>query len=219
MYLIEGNIGAGKSTFLHLMQEELPEVKALFEPITSWSETQGSQSLLSNFYRDTPRWSYTMETFTLFTRTRDLMQEIPTQQITLAERSLYSGYYCFAKNGYLQGQMTDLEWLIYTQWFEFLIPQFYQPKGFIYLKSSPKICYERTIKRNRQGEETISLAYLEQIHHQHEMFLVKKEGVLHILQSTPVLVIDVSCEFEQNRELIKEYASELKRFIELTYKK
>lgn len=220
MYIIEGNVGVGKSTFLRLIQEQLPEVKAIFEPVNAWSGSENAQSLLNNFYTDTPRWSYTMETFTMFTRIRDHIRELPFHsKLTVAERSLYSGYYCFAKNGYLQGQMEAIEWFMYTQWFEFLMPRIALPTGFIYLKSDPATCYKRTHKRNRSGEETIPLHYFEQLHNQHETFLIQKQGITDRLKNIPVLVLDVSDEFENNRELMQKYAHEVKNFIELTLTK
>lgn len=217
MYLIEGNIGVGKSTFLRLMKEQLPEIQAVFEPVNAWSGSNIGQSLLANFYADIPRWSYTMETFTMFARIKDQLQELPTcYRPILEERSLYSGYYCFAKNGYQQGQMQEIEWLIYSQWFDFLTPHLTTPKGFIYLKSDPEACYARTRKRSRAGEDQIPLDYFKQIHDRHEEFLMKKQGVTQALETVPLLVLDASCEFEHDPALIQEYAAEVKQFIELT---
>ncbi len=220
MYIIEGNVGVGKSTFLRLLAAQLPEVQALFEPVNAWSGSASTQSLLNNFYTDTPRWSYTMETFTLFTRIRDYHKDASAyEQKTIAERSIYSGYYCFAKNGYQQGHMQPIEWLMYTQWFEFLVPRITPPRGFIYLKSDPTICHARTHKRNRSGEETIPLSYLQEIHEQHESFLIRKEQVASSLEDVPVLVLDVSEEFEHKPELMTQYAQKVKQFIELTVAK
>ncbi len=220
MYLIEGNIGVGKSTFLRLMQEQLPEIQAIFEPVNAWSSSETTQSLLGNFYTNTPRWSYTMETFTMFARIKDHLNEHPhLSKLTIGERSLYSGYYCFAKNGYLQGQMQDIEWSLYSQWFDFLVPRINTPTGFIYLKSDPEKCFERTVKRNRTGESNIPLEYFKQIHHRHEEFLIKKQGVSKALEHVPLLILDASCEFEHNPEIISEYAHEVKQFIELTVTK
>lgn len=216
MYLIEGNIGVGKSTFLRLIQEQLPEIQAVFEPVNAWANSGATQSLLSNFYTDTPRWSYTMETFTMFTRIRDHVQELPRlSSITVGERSLYSGYYCFAKNGYQQGQMQPIEWLLYTHWFNFLMPRLTIPTGFIYLKSDPETCYKRTLKRNRTGEESIPLDYFKQIHDCHEAFLIKKQEIIPALEQVPLLVLDASHEFENNLDIIKDYAQKVKQFIEL----
>ncbi len=197
MYIIEGNIGAGKTTFLNIINEFMPHVKIVNEPLDSWNKQSHGQSLLEHFYKDTPRWAFTMEMFTLMCRVKEHMreQQIKNEYIVM-ERSIYSGYYCFALNCYQQGFMTDLEWEIHRNWFDYLVKDScHQPNGFIYLRTSPERAYERTKKRNRLGEETIPLVYLNQIHDRLESFLIRKEDLLPGLEKVPVLVLDCDQEF------------------------
>ena len=91
--------------------------------------------------------------------------------------------------------LDEVEWNVYNQWFNFMIPgKCKTPKGFIYLSVDPEVAYERIKKRNRASEKQITLAYLKQIHEKHEQFLVRKEGVLPELASVPLLVIDCNQE-------------------------
>lgn len=197
MYILEGNIGAGKSTFLRLIAEHLPEVAAVQEPVTNWQQTVYGQSLLTNFYEDPKRWAYTFELLTMICRVQAHLKERQQGQIKIAERSIYSGYYCFAHNSYAQGFMNDSEWQIYQQWFSMLIPhKCLPPRGFIYLRVSPEVAYERIRKRNRHAEKTLSFAYLKQIHRRHESFLIKKEGILPHLKKVPILTLDCNEDFE-----------------------
>ena len=220
MYLVEGNVGVGKSTLLSLITQKLPHIQVVFESVDAWSSPDTKDSLLTHFYQDTRRWSYTMETFTMFTRIKEHLREQETNNpFKIMERSLYSGHYCFAKNGYLQGCMSEVEWSLYSQWFSFLIERSCKnPNGFIYLKADPKICFERTAKRNRSGEENIPLAYFEQIHEQHENFLVKKKNILGSLQDIPVLVLDACHEFEKDEAVLHEYLQKIQDFMMLTHK-
>jgi len=92
-----------------------------------------------------------------------------------------------------------LEWELYLQWFNFLIPnKCLPPLGFIYLQTEPNVAYKRLKKRNRLAEKKISFAYLKQIHEHHEAFLMAKEGLLPELKNVPVLVLDCNEEFEGN---------------------
>jgi len=218
MYLVEGNVGAGKSTLLSLLAQNLPSTQIVFESVNAWNNAEAGTSLLSHFYQDTKRWSYTMETFTMFTRVQEHLREQKDRNpFKIIERSLYSGHYCFARNGYLQGFLDEAEWVLYNKWFNFLVEQHCRtPHGFIYLQSDPKICYERTKKRSRSGEETIPLAYLEQIHEQHEQFLIKKHGIMPALKEVPVLVLNVSEEFESNPDIIQEYVEKINDFMLVT---
>ncbi|MCK4518021.1 deoxynucleoside kinase, partial [Candidatus Babeliales bacterium] len=122
MYILEGNIGVGKSTFLELVKQQTPEVnnlqiQILTEPVDDWSKQSYGQSLLANFYQDASRWAYTMETLTMFCRVRDYVNEQENNDPNrIIERSVYSGHYCFAQNHYQSGYLTELEWKIYSQW-------------------------------------------------------------------------------------------------------
>lgn len=214
MYLLEGNMGAGKSTLLKLIQEHLPELEVVFEPVNSWHDDNHGESLLSHFYEDQKRWSYTMEKQALITRVQEYLKEQKENNFKkVMERSIYSGYYCFAKNGYLQGAMSDVEWRAYNTWFEFLIQKKCQkPLGFIYLKSTPEICLERMNRRKRAGEDIVPFEYLQQLHTMHEDFLIHQKGVLADLKSVPVLTLDVTKEFIENPELIQQFLSSIKLF-------
>ncbi len=218
MYLVEGNVGAGKSTLLSILAQRLPSTQIVFESVNSWNKAQNGTSLLAQFYQDSRRWSYTMETYTMFTRVQEhLREQADHNPFKIIERSLYSGHYCFARNGYLQGFLDEAEWVLYNKWFNFLVEQRCKtPHGFIYLQTSPTVCYERAQKRSRSGEGDIPLGYFEQIHEQHEEFLIKKRGILPALKDVPVLVLDVTDEFETNQELAQEYVEKIHDFMLLT---
>lgn len=49
MYIVEGNIGAGKSTFLNLIGIHMPHVSIALEPLNNWQSEEYGQSLLKNF--------------------------------------------------------------------------------------------------------------------------------------------------------------------------
>lgn len=217
MYIIEGNIGAGKTTFLKLLEKHMPEVSIVDEPLDSWDNKEHGQSLLTHFYKDTPRWAFTMEMFTLMCRVKEHMkeQQRPIHKRTVMERSIYSGYYCFALNSYQQGFMSNLEWEIHKRWFTYLVHnKCKKPSGFFYLKTSANVAYERTKKRNRAGEETIPLSYLEQIEKRLDNFLINKKGLLPELKKVPVLVIECDQEFENDINRQQKMLQQIKHFFE-----
>ena len=65
-FVVEGNIGAGKSTFLRLVKQEIP-LQLVYEPLKEWQEVEG-ENLLEKFYQDIPRWTYTFHSYTFVTR-------------------------------------------------------------------------------------------------------------------------------------------------------
>lgn len=200
MYIVEANIGAGKSTFLRMIQSHIPQITAVFEPLHNWQSQVYGQSILSNFYKDPKRWAYTMETLAMACRVQQHMseQENPNP-LRVMERSIYSGHYAFATNSYQNGFLSPLEWNLYLEWFNFIVTGHCKaPQGFIYLHVDPEVAYERIKKRNRSAEKTISLEYIKQIHDRHQAFLVEKRDVLPELHNVPVLILDCNKDFESD---------------------
>lgn len=213
MYIVEGTIGAGKSTFLKMLSEMIPQITVKLEPVDSWQSQDMGASLLHNFYEHPTRWAYTFETFTMVKRIHEYLQEKSENSLLIVERSVYSGHYVFARNSYENGFMSDLEWKLYCEWFEFLTSKCLAPQGFIYLKVDPLIAFERIKKRKRSAEETLPLDYLYQIDKQHERFLHTKESVVNMLHAVPVLTLDCNEEFEQDPVQFAQQCQQIKDFI------
>lgn len=193
MIIVEGNIGAGKSTFLKNLAQYSDHFDIAQEPVDSWHKKEDGSNLLENFYKNPHRWAYTLETFAMAARLQEHIKHAKNKKPIIIERSIYSGHYCFAKNDYLAGYMTEIEWELYQQWFNTIIASFATPpKGFIYLKVAPEIALERIKKRNRVGEENITLDYLKEIEKRHEEFLVQKIDILQNISAVPVKIFDVN---------------------------
>lgn len=218
MYLIEGNIGAGKSTFLTMIASRVPDISVSLEPLHNWQKQVYGQSLLANFFAQPQRWAYTMETLIMMCRVKEhLIEQEKNNGVRLMERSIYSGHYCFAHNSHHNGYMSELEWSLYEQWFNFLIPDKCKaPRGFIYLYVDPEVAYKRIKKRNRLAEKKITLAYLKQIDKRHEDLLINKKNILSELANVPVLVLDCNEEFETNLEQFEHHVHTLELFLAKT---
>lgn len=203
---------------MSLLKKQCSDLEVITEPVEDWSKQTYGQSLLANFYQNTPRWAYTLETLTMFCRARDHMQEQKTTSPNrIFERSIYSGHYCFARNSYESGCMLKLEWRIYNQWANFLIHQECSPPiGFIYLKASPEACFSRVQKRNRSSEAAITLDYMKQIDFWHDHFLINKKEVSPTLSNIPVLTLDCNQDFLNNPENMRRHAERVKAFLEKT---
>lgn len=216
MFILEGNIGAGKSTLLELIRKNLTHLTIVQEPVVNWQQDVHGQSLLENFYKDPRRWAYTFETFVMVNRINHYKkeQEKPGAYFSVMERSIFSGHYCFAKNDYLSGFMTDLEWHIYNKVFHFLtLEGNWAPNGFIYLKTEPEISFERTKIRNRNAESTIQFDYIKQVHDRHEEFLKKKIGLMSVLKNVPVLELDGNLDFKNNNKILQDFMDKIEIFI------
>jgi len=217
MYIIEGNIGVGKSTFLNLLKKYVPEIKILTEPVNNWINQIFGQSLLDNFYKNPKRWAYTLENLAMIYRVKDhLEQQCKKETNVVMERSIYSGHYCFAINGYHNKFFTDIEWNIYNKWANFLLKSCKPPNGFIYLKATPDTCFSRIKKRNRISEKSITLSYVKEIDSWHDKFLIKREGILDNIKQVPVLELDCNQDFIENNSNFTQHVMKIKNFINKT---
>lgn len=219
MFIVEGNIGTGKTTFLKALQQSVSYATVILEAVDYWQNEANGQSILQSFYEQPQRWGYSMEAIALKIRMQEHIKQQRAVIPNIVERSIYSGYYCFAQNSFEQGYLNQLEWNIYNAWFNFLTSQnCLPPAGFIYLRANPKLSYERTIKRDRQAEESIKLSYLEQIHYKHERFLIHKENVHASIANTPVLVLDCNYDLVTDKHTLSKYVAQVEGFIKNHYK-
>ncbi|XP_071077638.1 deoxyguanosine kinase, mitochondrial isoform X2 [Desmodus rotundus] len=175
-------------------------------------------------YREPARWSYTFQTFSFMTRLKVGLEPFPEKllqarrAVQIFERSVYSDRYIFAKNLFENGSINDMEWHIYQEWHSFLLQEFasrLQLHGFIYLQATPQVCLKRLHQRDRKEEMGIELAYLEQLHGQHEAWLVHKTTKLHCeaLLTIPVLVLDVNDDFSKEVTKQEELMRKVNTFV------
>jgi deoxycitidine kinase len=226
---IEGNIGNGKSTLLKKLSED-PEFShlfhALYEPVDEWIQMkdENGHNLLELYYQQPNRWSYTMQTFAFLTKMRNIRKlfqnnnlldspTIETKNMIIAERSILTDYHIFAKSCHQSNKMTELEWNIYDNWFQWSYQEYIEqylknnPMKIIYLRLEPIISYQRINKRSRMEEKEIPIVYLEHLHQLHEEWLLNPE------MRDNVCVIDASVDFENNAEVFEEVKRQIRGFI------
>ncbi|XP_004844764.1 deoxyguanosine kinase, mitochondrial isoform X2 [Heterocephalus glaber] len=232
---IEGNIAVGKSTFVKLLTKTYPEWHVAAEPVATWQNiqaagtqkgqtTQSVGNLLDMMYQEPARWSYTFQTCSFMSRLKVQLEPFPEKLLQaknpmqIFERSVYSDRYIFAKNLFENGSLSDTEWQIYQDWHSFLLQEFagrLSLHGFIYLQATPQICLKRLYQRARKEEKGIELAYLEQLHGQHEAWLVHNTTKLHFeaLLNIPVLVLNVSDDFSEEATKQEELIRKVNTFV------
>jgi len=180
---IEGNIGAGKSTLLNYLKDNL-ECNISQEPVGEWMK----MDLLDKFYKDIDRWSFAFQMNCFISRAHQVDQ-LPEGN-NLIERSILSDK-IFAQNCFENGNMDKTEFEIYTKWSDWLYKRVCKEiKNVIYLRSSPEVSYERIKKRNREGEETIPLEYLKQLHNLHDRWLMDNQDLNVLILDADTLKLD-----------------------------
>lgn len=177
---IDGNIGAGKSTFLNYLREKFPNFHYIDEPVDIWTnfKNESGETLLEVYYKDKKRWAFSFQNCVFLTRIISLIKHIkewnndsnPKSNVFVTERCVETDFNIFVKMLYDDGFINKLEWNIYKQWYHYLILD-YRINGIIYIKCEPEKCKERIGKRGRTGEQIIALDYLNKLHSYHEKWI------------------------------------------------
>ena len=182
MINLEGNIGAGKST-LGKRLAETGDFAFLQEPVDVWQKNY-PENLLDLFYSDTKRWAFLFQlaAFTTRAKTWDDILKMTDHSRVVLERSIYSDYHVFAQNCMDNGLITESEWVVYRDLWEWLSERWCEsPWITLYLRTPAKVCRERIVKRDRiEEKDAISLEYLQQLEKLHDKWLLGNPNVVVI---------------------------------------
>ena len=174
---IEGNIGSGKSTILNSLKQHFKNnenIIFLQEPVAEWDKIRDKNNItiLSKFYENQKKYSFAFQMMAYISRLsllKDTIEKNPNS-IIITERCLNTDRHVFAKMLYDSGNLEDIEYQIYLQWFDHF-SNIMKIQKIIYLKTDPNTCHCRINKRNRDGESNISIDYLKNCHLYHEVMI------------------------------------------------
>ena len=210
---LDGNIGAGKSTLLQEIRNKLHDIVIVDEPVGQWTSLKNAKgkSLLELFYEDKNRWSYTFQNCALLTRLKNIQKAvenidttISSPQVIITERSVLTDKHVFAEMLYDAGNIDPLEWELYESWFN-VFGKKYPVRAIIYVSTSSGTSKDRINTRNRSGEESIDLEYLDAVDKQHKKW-IKNTNI-------PVLTLSTEADIpvEENIERIRLFVDVLKQ--------
>ena len=174
IFIVEGNIGSGKSTFLTRVKQILgDEVQIIYEPLEEWQKItdENGKNILDYFYTDMERFCYAFQSMAFITRYQKTLTIDTTKKYVFIERSIFSDKKIFAENCHKNKIMTEIEWNIYQEWFNSMSKLINFPFQFIYLRCQPETSYQRLKFRNRDEEKEVPLEYLRELHQRHEDWL------------------------------------------------
>jgi hypothetical protein len=158
--VIDGNIGAGKTTQLDLLEAKGFFVKR--EPIEKWP--------LEEFYSDPSRWAFLLHMRILCTH-----RPIKTNKLAIYERSLQSSYWVFWQVLKKKGLVTSTEDATYSQLYDEMA---WYPSLYIFLRKDPEIAYKHVQQRGQAGDSKVTLEYMKEL----------DEEYLNLLRTLPCKV-------------------------------
>ena len=151
--VIEGNIGAGKTSLATRLAEETNSKLIL--------EQFAENPFLPKFYEEPERYAFPVELTFLADRYQQLKTQINPRD--LFQQKTISDYYFVKSLIFSRKTLKDDEYSLYKRLFEIIQQQLTNPDIYVYLHVSPERLLENIKTRGRSYEQNISLSYLEEI--------------------------------------------------------
>lgn len=163
---ISGNIGSGKTTLTTLLAKHY-----------GWTpkfESVAENPYLDVFYKDMKRWSFNLEVFFLKERFKDVLAIAQSTNPIVQDRSIFEGVHIFSANNKDMGNLDERDFDTYMELFEIMTSLVKLPDLLVYLRSSVPHLIENIRRRGRDYEQSIPIAYLENLNQRYEQFILEK---------------------------------------------
>ena len=151
--VIEGNIGAGKTSLVNKISEKYNAKKIL--------EGFADNPFLPKFYKNPERYSFPLELSFLAERYSQLKRELSSGDIFSS--FIISDYYFMKSLIFAKSTLGEDEYSLYRQLFNIIYHQLPKPDLYVYLHSDVDILLSNIKKRGRSYESDITSEYLSSI--------------------------------------------------------
>jgi len=173
--VIEGNIGAGKTSLVNRLADELGG-KAILEGFAD-------NPFLPKFYKNPDQYAFPLEMSFMADRYKQLSKHIPSLEAD--DRLVISDYYFMKSLIFAKNTLTADEFLLYQRFFDIIYEKIPKPDLYVFLNSDINKLLVNIKKRGRSYEQGIDDAYLEKISSSYLNFLEQQTDF-------PVLIIDTN---------------------------
>ncbi len=181
---IEGNIGAGKTTFATKFAHDT-DSKLILEQFAD-------NPFLPKFYQDPEKHAFPLELSFLAERYHQLKNELSTAD--LFQPNIVSDYYFLKCLIFAKANLKGDEYDLYTKLFHIINDSLPKPDLFVFLFHSIERLQENIKKRGRPYEQNISDEYLQKVQNTYFDFIKQ-------LQNQRILIIDVNnLDFVNNKD-------------------
>jgi deoxyadenosine/deoxycytidine kinase len=173
--VIEGNIGAGKTTLAGMLAEEY-NAKLILEQFAD-------NPFLPKFYKDQERYSFPLELSFLADRYNQIKKEI--FNLDLFHSLIIADYYFMKSAIFAQNTLKEDEYRLFRQIFDIISDAMPKPDLYVYLHADTGNLLKNIERRGRDYEKAIEPDYLEKIKQGYFSFFRQ-------INTFPVLVIDTN---------------------------
>lgn len=151
--VIEGNIGAGKTTLATKITEDF-NAKIILERFAE-------NPFLPKFYKDQNRYAFSLEMSFLADRYQQLSDDLA--QFNLVKDFVVADYHIFKSLIFAKITLPEDEFQLYRQLFEIIYKEMSKPDLYVYLYQNTTNLLENIKQRGRSYEQEIKADYLDKI--------------------------------------------------------
>ncbi len=151
--VIEGNIGAGKTTLSQKIASDFNAKLVL--------ESFEDNPFLPKFYKDQERYAFPLELSFLAARYKQLIKDI--EQANLFHSFTISDYYLMKSFIFAKITLADDEFKLYREFFEMVRNMLVKPDVLFYIHRNLNILKQNIDNRGREYEKLIDVEYLSKV--------------------------------------------------------
>lgn len=172
--VVEGNIGAGKTSLSQMIAAE-DNARLILEEFSE-------NPFLPKFYKNPERYAFPLELSFLAARYQQLKSELGNRD--LFKSFTISDYYFMKSLIFARVTLADEEFKLYRQLFHIIYESLPRPDLFVYLHVTPRKLIENIRKRGRDYEQEITFEYLQKIQDGYFDFFRNEPGMRFLIIDT-----------------------------------
>jgi deoxyguanosine kinase len=172
--VVEGVIGAGKTSLARMLQERL-QAKLILEEVEE-------NPFLKDFYKDRERFAFQTQMHFLFSR---FQQQRNLRQMELFSERTVSDYLFQKDRIFASLNLSERELALYDRLVGWLELEVMPPDVVVYLQANPDTLMRRIAKRGRPYEKDMDAQYIRQLNEAYNHFF------FHYVQA-PLLVVNTN---------------------------
>ncbi len=179
---IEGNIGAGKTTFAKMLAEQW-NARLLLEEFAD-------NPFLEKFYENPERHAFSVELYFLADRYHQLRAQLSSP--SLFQNQIVADYFIAKSLIFAGNNLVEDEYGLFHRLFEIMFSNLPRPDLLVYLYMDVERLLENIRQRGRSYEQQISAEYLDRVQQRYLQYLRSQKDI-------KVLILDInSIDFVKN---------------------